>query len=175
MICHTILLENVSCRDVKFVFFKYSKFVCKYSNFIRSSKMAAAARRRCTTAAACPTSLDQSPSRWSTPDQAAITNGSQPTSAPQPMPAASLQQPTDSKDYDHRRVTIVSRYVGYFDVAAGRETPRWVGWTGLDGRMSLPRLLLIGFEYRQTNVKYVWKIAIVIVTRWLTKHKWYWF
>jgi len=56
---------------------------------------------------------------------------------------------------------IVSRFAGkhlaetrlaeYFDVAAGREAPRWVGWTCLDGRASWMRLLLIGFEYQQTK------------------------
>jgi len=56
-------------------------------------------------------------------------------------------------------------------VAAGQDALRWVGWTGLHGHASLPRMLLIGFEYRQTNVKYLGKIAIVIVTRWLIKHK----
>ena len=40
-----------------------------------------------------------------------------------------------TKDHD-RRLTTVSRYAGYFDVAAGREAPRRVGWTGLDGRHS---------------------------------------
>jgi len=63
-----------------------------------------------------------------TPGLAAITNGSQPTSPPQPMPAASVQQLTDSKHHDPR-VTIISRYTGYFDVDAGREAPQWVGWT----------------------------------------------
>jgi len=97
------------------------------------------------------------------PDQAAITNGSQPTSPTQPTPAASVQQPTDSKDQD-RRLATVSPYAGYFGVAAEREAPRWVGWTGLDGRASRLRLLLIGLEYHQTNVKYLGKIANVIVT-----------
>jgi len=44
-----------------------------------------------------------SPSRWSTPDQAAITNGSQPTWAhpsSQPTPAASVQQPA------HKTMTV---------------------------------------------------------------------
>jgi len=48
---------------------------------------------------------------------------------------------------------MVLPYAGYFDVAAGREAPWWVGWIGLDGRASWLRLLLVGFEYRQTNVK----------------------
>jgi len=48
----------------------------------------------------------------------------------------------------HRAET---RYAGYFDVAAGREAPRWVGWTGLDGRASRPTLLLTGFECQQTK------------------------
>ena len=113
-----------------------------------------------------------SPSRWSTLDQAAITNRSQPTSIT--TDAGSKRPTIDSKDHDNR-LTIVSRYAAHFDVAAGRETPQWVGWTGLDGRVSPPKLLLNGFEYRQTNVKYLGKIAIVIVTRWLIKHKWYWF
>jgi len=39
-------------------FFKHLKFVCKYSNFIQSSKMTAVAGRPRTTAAASPTSLD---------------------------------------------------------------------------------------------------------------------
>ena len=81
---------------------------------------------------------------------------------PQPTPAASIQQPTDSKDHDHC-LTIVSRYAGYFDVATEHEVPRWVGWTGIDGFTSWLRLLLIGFEYHQTNVKYLEKIANVIV------------
>ena len=54
--------------------------------------------------------------------------------------SASSKRPTmDSKDHD-RRLTIVSRYVGYFDEAAMREAPRWVGWTGVDGRASRLRL-----------------------------------
>jgi len=80
---------------------------------------------------------------------------------PQLMPAASIQQPTDSKDHDHH-LTIVSRYAGYFDVATEHEVPRWVGWTGIDGRALQPRLLLIRFEYHQTNVKYLGKIVNVI-------------
>jgi len=60
--------------------------------------------------------------------------------------ASSKRPTTNSKDHD-RRLMIVSRYAGYFDVAAGREAPRWVGWTGLDGCLSLLRLFLIGFEY----------------------------
>jgi len=45
---------------------------------------------------------------------------------------ASSQRPTtDSKDHD-LRLTIVLPYAVYFDVAVGREAPRWVGWTGLD-------------------------------------------
>jgi len=56
VIYHFIL--PVRSRDVKFVFFQHLKFVGKYSNFIRSSKMAATAGRRRTTAAASPTSLD---------------------------------------------------------------------------------------------------------------------
>jgi len=77
---------------------------------------------------------------------------------------ASTKRPTtDSKDHD-RRLTIVLPYAVYFDVTTGREAPQWVGWTGLDGRASWLRLLLVGFEYRQTNVKYLGKIDIVIVT-----------
>jgi len=30
-----------------------------------------------------------------------------------------------------------TRYAGYFDVAAGREAPRWVGWTGLDAAATI--------------------------------------
>jgi len=44
-----------------------------------------------------------------------------------------------------------------------RDTLMWVGWTGLDARVSWLRLLLVGFEYRQTNVKYLGKISNVIV------------
>ena len=54
------------------------------------------------------------------------------------------------------RETIIGRITfcgGYFDVAAGREAPRWVGWTGLDGRASRLRLLLTGFECQQTKRK----------------------
>jgi len=81
---------------------------------------------------------------------------------------------TDSKDPD-RCLTIISRHAGYFDVATGLETPRWVGWTGIGGCASRLTLLLIGFEYCQTNVKYRYlgKIANVIVAWWLVKHKWY--
>ena len=46
--------------------------------------------------------------------------------------ASSKRPTTDSKDHD-RRLTIISRYAGYFEVAPGHEAPRWVGWTGLDG------------------------------------------
>jgi len=42
----------------------------------------------------CLSYITWSSSRWSMPDQAAITNGSQPTSPPQAMPAASVQRPT---------------------------------------------------------------------------------
>jgi len=100
-----------------------------------------------------------SPNKWPTPDYAAITNRSQPTSPPQPTPAASVQQSTDSKDDDHR-VTIVSLYAGYFDVAVGREAPRWVGGPR---RASRPRLLLMSAS--KLNAKYLGKIAHVIVTQ----------
>ena len=59
---------------------------------------------------------------------------------------SSKRPTTDSKDHDCC-LTIVSRYAGYFDVAAGREAPWWVGWTGLDGHALWLRLLLIRFEY----------------------------
>jgi len=68
---------------------------------------------------------------------------------------------TDSKDHDHR-LTIVLPYAGYFGAAAGHEAPQWVGWRGLDGRASQLKLLLVGFEYRQTNVKYLGKITNVL-------------
>jgi len=53
-----------------------------------------------------------SPSRWSAPDEAAITNRSHPTSPPQASPAASVQQSIDSKYHDRRiyhvmRVTLM--------------------------------------------------------------------
>jgi len=76
--------------------------------------------------------------------------------------ASSKRPTTNSKDHDHR-LTTVSPYVQYLDVAAWREAPRWVGWTSLDGHVPRLRLFLIGFEYR--NVKYLGKIANVIVTR----------
>ena len=48
------------------------------------------------------------------------------------------------------------RYAEYFDVAAGQEAPRWVGWTGLDGRASRLRLLLTGFEcVSKLNAEYI--------------------
>jgi len=48
------------------------------------------------------------------------------------------------------------RYAEYFDVAAGQEAPRWVGWTGLDGRASPLRLLLTGFEcVSKLNAEYI--------------------
>jgi len=53
------------------------------------------------------------------------------------------------------RETIIGRITfcgGYFDVSAGREEPRWVGWTGLDGRASRLRLLLTG-SWQQTKRK----------------------
>jgi len=78
--------------------------------------------------------------------------------------ASSKRPTTDSKDHD-RRLTIVSPYARYFDVAAGHEAPQWMGWTSLDGCASQLRLLLVGFEYRQTNMKYLGKIDSVIVTR----------
>jgi len=43
---------------------------------------------------------------------------------PTPSDASSKHPTTDSKDHD-RRLTIVSRYAGYFHVVAGRG-PRWV-------------------------------------------------
>jgi len=52
---------------------------------------------------------------------------------------------------------VETRYAGYFDVAAGWEVPRWVGWTGLDGHASQLRLLLIGFECQQTKCEIRWK------------------
>ena len=107
-----------------------------------SSKMAAAAGRRRTMAAASPTSLDHPASgprqtKWQSP------MGVSPP--PITTDARSKRPATDSKDHDHRRITTVSRYAGYFDVSAGQEVPRWVGWTGLYGRASPPRLLLISF------------------------------
>jgi len=38
----SLVLFCICVRDVKFGFFKHLKFVCNYSNFIRSSKMSAA-------------------------------------------------------------------------------------------------------------------------------------
>ena len=37
-----------------------------------------------------------------------------------------------------------------FDVAARREAPRWVGWTGLDGRASPRGLLLTGIMWHNS-------------------------
>jgi len=73
------------------------------------------------------------------------------------MPAASVQQPTDSKDHD-RCLTIISRYAGYFDVAAGCEAP---AWSAAVGGVDRPRRVRIVAEtianwfwvHRQTNVK----------------------
>jgi len=51
-----------------------------------------------------------------------------------------------------KQLLAESRFAGYFDVSAGREAPRWVGWTGLDGRASPLRLLLTG-NWQQTKRK----------------------
>jgi len=141
-------------RDVKFGNFKHSKFVCNYSDFIRSSKMAAAAGRRRTTATASPTSLDHP------------AGGPRETKWQSPVGVRRQQQASKHRLKRHdRHLTIVSHYAGYFDVATGvRRRGGW-GWTGIDGRASRLRLLLIGFEYRQTNMKYLGKIANVIVTQ----------
>ena len=91
--------------------------------------MAAAAGRRRTTAAVSPTSLDDPASGPRQTKRQSPTGVSPP---PITTEASSKRPTTDSKDHD-RRLTIISRYAGYFEVAPGHEAPRWVGWTGLDG------------------------------------------
>jgi len=78
-------------------------------------------------AAASPTSLDHPAGGPCQTKRQSPTGVSPP---PTTTNASSKRPTTDSKDHDHR-LTIVLPYAGYFDVAAGHEAPRWVGWTGL--------------------------------------------
>ena len=112
--------------------------------------MTAVAGRPRTMAAASPTSLDHPAGGPRQTTRQSPTGVSPPTIT---TDDSSKRPTTDSKDHDCRLTMMVLPYAGYFDVAAGREAPWWVGWIGLDGRASWLRLLLVGFEYRQTNVK----------------------
>jgi len=118
-------------------------------------------------AAASPTSLDHPAGGPCQTKQQSPTGVSPPPDHNQRQQQASnngLKRPR----HDHR-LTIVSRYAGYFDEAAGCEAPWWVGWTGVDGRASRLRLANRFWVHYQTNVKYLRKNANVIVTRWLSK------
>jgi len=91
---------------------------------------------------------------------------------PQPTPAASVQQATDSEDHDSHvtRLWWSFESVACWPLAAGdrimlcgilwcgrRTRGAMVGVVDLDGRALRPRLLLIGFGYHQTKGEIPWK------------------
>jgi len=148
--------------DLKFGFFKHSEFVFNYLHFIRKFKKWPL--RPGDDAQRPPPLLHHLITNQvvhARPSGNHQRESAQLSPPPITTDASSKRPTTDSKDHD-RRVTIVSCYAG--------DTLMWplgkrVGWTSLDGRASW----LIGFEYRQTNMKCLGKIANVIVTRWLHK------
>jgi len=131
---------------------------------------AVAAGRRRTTAAASPASLDHPAGG---PRQ---TKRQSPTGVSPPPHHNRRQQQASNNPLKRPRPSLNDCITLCGILWCGRrcEATQWVGWTGLDWRASRLWLLLVGFEYRQTNVKHLGKIANVIVTLWLSKHKWYW-
>jgi len=80
--------------------------------------------------------ISSSPSRWSTPDQVAITNGSQPTSSPQPTSAASVQQLTQKTTTSPNDCITLCRILWY-----GRRA-----WGAVMGGVDRPRRVRITAE-----------------------------
>ena len=70
----------------------------------------------------------------------------------------------DCATFCGKHLLAESRFTACLDVAAGQEAPRWVGWTGLDGRASRLRLLLTSVS--KLNVEYIRKnVSVISVIR----------